>query len=396
MIKIFVSYSWDSEEHKANVRALTNQLRKEGLHAEMDASLKQYETAIDFYKMMHKWIADSDKVIIVLSKGYKTKATTFTSGVGDEYGKIIKEINELPQKYILVSLEGISNDITPLELKGREIIDLSPARRKESFETILRKLFNKQEFEFEEVREKELGLQTKPIPSFLDDTLPVNPVPSSAKIKSVELPAKKLPPAVIPNNGTPPIIIKKEQYEVQNNKKDGISTTINEEVFPIAEWVYGGLAGMLIIFMLWAVFGNDANNIADNAKTPTNTDTGQAVNANRYMTGRINFFNDEGSINGMEMAKLDTLALLMKQNKDWKVVLIGEKGSPKLVYNRSKEEIKTVISYLTTFKNIEKDRLIVQKGAGPLENVKAISWTVTADPEKSDQRAPDSTVRSSH
>ena len=64
--------------------------------------------------MMHKAMTDYYKVIIVLSKGYKEKADNFKSGVGQEYQLIINDIIENTTKYILVSFEGIPNDIKPL------------------------------------------------------------------------------------------------------------------------------------------------------------------------------------------------------------------------------------------------------------------------------------------
>lgn len=120
--KIFVSYSWEPD-HKKKVMSFVNQLRERGFEAEMDELLLQKSTALDFVKMMHQAMVSYDKIIIVLSKSYKEKAEEFKGGVGEEYSLIIKDIHSYPQKYILVSFEGIRDDIVPLGLKAREIVD---------------------------------------------------------------------------------------------------------------------------------------------------------------------------------------------------------------------------------------------------------------------------------
>ena len=125
MPEVFVSYSWDSEDHNQKVLAFTNHLRENGFEAQLDRMLSQEETAINFIKMMHKAMSEHPKVIVVLSKGYKEKAETFKGGVGEEYGILLNDISGNPNKYILVSFEERSDAIIPLGLKGRDIVDLS-------------------------------------------------------------------------------------------------------------------------------------------------------------------------------------------------------------------------------------------------------------------------------
>jgi len=120
--KIFVSYSWEPG-HKETVLSFVDHLRQSGFDAEIDELLLQKNTALDFVKMMHQAMVSYDKIIIVLSKSYKEKAEEFKGGVGEEYSLIIKDIQSYPQKYILVSFDGIRDDIVPLGLKAREIVD---------------------------------------------------------------------------------------------------------------------------------------------------------------------------------------------------------------------------------------------------------------------------------
>lgn len=123
--EVFVTYSWDGEPHNSKVETLTDHLRQKGFDAEMDVLVSQKESATDFSRMMHRAMTDYNKVIIVLSSGYKEKAESFKGGVGDEYSLILKDINENPNKYVLVSFDGIKNDIYPLGLKHRDTVDLS-------------------------------------------------------------------------------------------------------------------------------------------------------------------------------------------------------------------------------------------------------------------------------
>ncbi|WP_431199577.1 SEFIR domain-containing protein [Mucilaginibacter sp. P19] len=75
--EVFVTYSWDSQEHNEKVISFTDFLRDEGFNAEMDIMHSQAQSALDFTKMMHQIMTDYKKVIVVLSKGYKQKAEAF-------------------------------------------------------------------------------------------------------------------------------------------------------------------------------------------------------------------------------------------------------------------------------------------------------------------------------
>ncbi|MEG9327037.1 SEFIR domain-containing protein [Salinimicrobium catena] len=160
---VFVTYSWDDEEHNDKVISFTNFLRDKGFEAEVDKLMSQKESATDFNKMMHQAMTDYKKVIVVLSKGYKEKATDFRGGVGNEYNLIIKDIEQSKNKYILVSFGKISDDITPLYFKGRQIIDLSI---KENMNDLFSKLMDEEIIEFSEVAKNKPQVNKKVIPPF--------------------------------------------------------------------------------------------------------------------------------------------------------------------------------------------------------------------------------------
>src|SRR5450432_643286 len=93
MVRVIVTYSWDSEDHKEKVIQYVNHLREKGFHAEVDRMLSQNQSAIDFKKMMHQAMTDYPKVIIVLSRGYKERADEFKGGVGTEFALVLADID---------------------------------------------------------------------------------------------------------------------------------------------------------------------------------------------------------------------------------------------------------------------------------------------------------------
>ncbi len=160
--EVFVTYSWDNREHQEKVISFCNYLRENGFNAEMDRSLSQKETAIDFTKMMYQGMLDYKKVVIVLSTGYKEKADKFTGGVGKEYELMIKDIDDNPQKYILVTFEGRHNGIYPLGFKSRDTIDLT---KKEEQQNLFSKLKDEQIYQFSKIADSKPDIIKVDIPS---------------------------------------------------------------------------------------------------------------------------------------------------------------------------------------------------------------------------------------
>ncbi|GAB3899980.1 SEFIR domain-containing protein [Spirosoma agri] len=149
-ITVFVTYSWDNDEHNDKVLSFTNFLRDNGFEAEVDKMLIQNESAKDFNVMMHKGMTDYKKVVVILSSGYKAKAEEFRGGVGNEFSLILKDIQNNPNKYILVSFEGYKDELIPLFFKGREIINLSENNENEK-QKLFAKLLDKKLYEFSAV-----------------------------------------------------------------------------------------------------------------------------------------------------------------------------------------------------------------------------------------------------
>ena len=167
MKEVFVTYSWDSEEHNNIVLSFVNHLRNKGFEAECDRLVSQQQTAIDFKIMMHNAMTKYKKVIVVLSKGYKTKANNFKGGVGTEYAMILSDIEKNPRKYVLVSFEEISDNIKPLVFMNREIVVLN---NEDNWNNLFAKLMNKDLVAFSPVASQKPTIVTQKIPLFENQT----------------------------------------------------------------------------------------------------------------------------------------------------------------------------------------------------------------------------------
>jgi len=81
-VRVFVSYSHDSEAHKTWVRSLATDLRGAGV----DATLDQWDLkpGQDMSMFMQRGISESDRVVLVCTESYVKKAEAGSGGVGYE------------------------------------------------------------------------------------------------------------------------------------------------------------------------------------------------------------------------------------------------------------------------------------------------------------------------
>lgn len=79
LTKVFISYAWESEEHREWVKALANRLLSDGI----DAVLDQYdlEPGDRLPQFMEQSVRSSDYVLIVCTPTYKQKADERIGGV---------------------------------------------------------------------------------------------------------------------------------------------------------------------------------------------------------------------------------------------------------------------------------------------------------------------------
>jgi len=125
MPSAFISYSWDSEEHKGWVRALATRLREDGVETTLD----QWHVVPgdQLPAFMECAVRESDYVLIVCTPRYKKRSDNRAGGVGYEGDIITGEVltttrNE--RKFIPLLREGQWPSSAPSWLAGKYYVDL--------------------------------------------------------------------------------------------------------------------------------------------------------------------------------------------------------------------------------------------------------------------------------
>ena len=130
--KAFVSYSWDSEEHKSWVADLATRLRSDGV----DAVLDQWAAVPgdQLPQFMEREIRENDFVLIVCTPNYRLKSDERTGGVGYEGDIMTAEVHvsKNHRKFIPILAVGEWRDSAPSWLKGKYYIDMAQESRFES------------------------------------------------------------------------------------------------------------------------------------------------------------------------------------------------------------------------------------------------------------------------
>ena len=124
-IKAFVSYSWDSDEHKQWVRELATQLRHDGIETILDQW--QLVPGDQLTHFMECAVRDSEYVLIVCTQAYKRKSDQRIGGAGYEgdimSAEVLSEGNH--RKFIPILREQPSKLSLPTWLQGKLYINLT-------------------------------------------------------------------------------------------------------------------------------------------------------------------------------------------------------------------------------------------------------------------------------
>lgn len=124
--KVFISYSWDDEEHEQWILKLATKLRENGV----DAILDKWDLGPlgkPLPNFMETSISKSQRVICVMTPNYKKKTDSLGGGVGYEYSIISAEIftdDINTSKFIPLFRNGTDADAIPTILKGRKYVDM--------------------------------------------------------------------------------------------------------------------------------------------------------------------------------------------------------------------------------------------------------------------------------
>ncbi len=122
--RCFISYSWDSEDHKEWVRELATRLRECGV----DAVLDQFhcKPGMDLTRFMEMSIRESSYVLLVCTPNFARKADAGVGGVGYEKTIVTGEIfagEAQETKFVPLLREGNTRDALPSYLMCRLFID---------------------------------------------------------------------------------------------------------------------------------------------------------------------------------------------------------------------------------------------------------------------------------
>lgn len=139
---VFISYSYDSEEHKAWVKSLAEKLRAHGVETVLDQWDLELGDNIPYF--IEKAIKETDYTIIVCTPNYKKKSENREGGVGYETYIITNSIfNDLSEniknsRFIPVLREGRWTESAPIWIAGNLGADLSGDElNKDEYEKLL-------------------------------------------------------------------------------------------------------------------------------------------------------------------------------------------------------------------------------------------------------------------
>ncbi len=142
---VFISYSWDNEEHKLWVLKLSADLIRSGIKVVIDEwDLVKYQDNLHIF--MESGIRDSDFVIVICTPNYAQKANDREGGVGIENTIITGEFYDKKNdsKYLPVVRKYSSKiaESLPTYLKTKSAIDFKRDEKYDlKFEELLRRIY---------------------------------------------------------------------------------------------------------------------------------------------------------------------------------------------------------------------------------------------------------------
>ncbi len=139
--RVFISYSWDSEEHRLWVKNLASRLRSNGVNVILDEW--HLELGADRTLFMERAIAESDFVLVICTPIYGEKGNRRSGGVGYEATVITSELADDVEttKFIPILRIGEWTTSSPRWLKARMGADLRQEPPSEvEFDKLLRTL----------------------------------------------------------------------------------------------------------------------------------------------------------------------------------------------------------------------------------------------------------------
>lgn len=122
--KVFISYSWDDDDHKQWVQHLARELRGNGIDVKLDCWEVRLGDSLP--RFMEESVRANDFVVIILTPNYRAKSDGRKGGVGYEGDIMTGELfsGKDPRKFIPVLRKGDWQSATPSWLIGKRGADL--------------------------------------------------------------------------------------------------------------------------------------------------------------------------------------------------------------------------------------------------------------------------------
>jgi TIR domain len=182
---VFISYSWDNEEHKDWVAHFAVQLENDGLSVILD----QFDTEFgdQLPQFMEKAISENDFTLIICTPKYKGRSDNREGGVGYEgniiNGQIFSTGNQ--RKFIPILRIGEANISIPTALDGKKYVDLRDGKYQQSnYQSLLNSLLGQNDLR-SKLRSKVGNLFS----SIIKETEKLVAVSENIKSESEKLPA---------------------------------------------------------------------------------------------------------------------------------------------------------------------------------------------------------------
>ena len=122
---VFISYSWDSDQHREWTRELAERLRGDGA----DVTLDQWHLSPgdQMAEFMERAVRENDLVLIVCTPRYKERSDERSGGVGYEGDIMTAEVlsTRNHRKFVPILRVGPWSDAAPSWLSGKLYVDLS-------------------------------------------------------------------------------------------------------------------------------------------------------------------------------------------------------------------------------------------------------------------------------
>ena len=153
---VFISYSWDNEEHKKWVLNLADRLCVDGIDIILDRYYLKPGTNLPHF--VEQNLDKADRIIIIFTQNYKLKADKRTGGVGYEYSIMNVELykNQTSnEKIIPILRQGSTEESIPTFMQQFIHIDTrNDDNFENSYKDLIREIYNEPEIQKPNIGQK--------------------------------------------------------------------------------------------------------------------------------------------------------------------------------------------------------------------------------------------------